>query len=396
VVEKFLVVPKEKIAANGDYNLSGERYREGAAQSQTYPSYPLSEVCDIFNGSTPSKQEPRYWDNGTVPWFTVEDIRKGGRIVEKTEKFVTDAGLNETSLKLLPKHSVLLCCTASVGEYAFTEIEVTTNQQFNGLVVNKAFAERLLPKFLFLISSRFKEELIRLSGKTAFNFVSVGTLKTIGIPLPPLEVQKEIVAEIEGYQKVINGARAVLDHYRPHIPIRPDWPSEQLGKLCMIRTGKKDVNSGNPAGKYPFFTCAREHTYSDVWSFDCEAILVAGNGDVGAVQYYQGKFEAYQRTYVLSDWVGVGGRYLYFCLDGPLKDTVSKLKQGNTMPYIKLGMLSEFQVPLPPLATQQAIVAEIEAEQALVAANRELITRFDKKIQATLARIWGEDEPAWG
>src|SRR6185369_2428032 len=122
-------------------------------QSRTYPSYPLSEVCDIFNGSTPSKQEPRYWNCGTVPWFTVEDIRKNGRIVESTEKFVTTEALNETSLKLLPKHSVLLCCTASVGEYAFTEIELTTNQQFNGLVVNRAFAERLLPKFLFLISS---------------------------------------------------------------------------------------------------------------------------------------------------------------------------------------------------------------------------------------------------
>jgi len=126
------IVAKEKIAANCTYNLSGERYREGAAKSQTYLSYPLSEVCDIFNGSTPSKQEPRYWENGTVPWFTVEDIRKSGRIIEKTEKFVTAEGLNETSLKLLPKHSVLLCCTASVGEYAFTEIEVTTNQQFNG------------------------------------------------------------------------------------------------------------------------------------------------------------------------------------------------------------------------------------------------------------------------
>lgn len=159
-----------------------------------------------------------------MPWFTIEDIRKGGRIIERTGKFVTDGALKETSLKLLPKHSVLLCCTASVGEYAFTEVEVTTNQQFNGLVVNRSFADRLLPKFLFFISSRFKEELIRLSGKTAFNFISVETLKSIQIPLPPLDVQKEIVAEIEGYQKVINGARAVLDNYRPHIPIHPDWP----------------------------------------------------------------------------------------------------------------------------------------------------------------------------
>ena len=65
-------------------------------------------------------------------------------------------------------------------------------------------------------------------------------------------------------------------------------------------------------------------------------------------------------------------------------------KQGNTMPYIKLGMLSEFSVAVPTLAEQQAIVAEIEAEQALVNANRELITRFEAKIQNTLSRIWGE------
>jgi restriction endonuclease S subunit len=220
--------------------------------------------------------------------------------------------------------------------------------------------------------------------------VGWSSFSELEIPLPPLEIQKEIVAEIEAYQKIINGARAILDNYRPHIPINPDWPASELGSLCSIKTGKKDVNSGNPDGQYPFFTCAREHTYSDVYSFDCEAILVAGNGDVGAVQYYEGKFEAYQRTYVLSDFKGIGGRLLYFALNGPLKETVSKQKQGNTMPYIKLGMLSEFPVPVPPLAEQQAIVAEIEAEQALVNANCKLITRFEAKIQTTLSRIWGD------
>ena len=146
-------------------------------------------------------------------------------------------GLSETSLKLLPKQTVLLCCTASIGEYAFTEIELTTNQQFNGLVVKKEFADRLLPKYLFLVASRFKDELIRLSGKTSFNFVSVGTLKTIQIPFPPLEIQKEIVAEIEGYQKVIDGARAVVENYKPHIPIDPEWPVDSLGNVCSTKSG---------------------------------------------------------------------------------------------------------------------------------------------------------------
>jgi restriction endonuclease S subunit len=84
-----------------------------------------------------------------------------------------------------------------VGEYAFTKIELTTNQQFNGLVVKESYRDKLLPEYLFYIASTFKAELIRLSGKTSFNFVSVSTLKTIKIPLPPLEVQEQIVAEIQ-------------------------------------------------------------------------------------------------------------------------------------------------------------------------------------------------------
>ena len=155
-----------------------------------------------------------------------------------------------------------------------------------------------------------------------------------------------------------------------------DYELRKLGDVCTIRTGKKDVNSGHENGEYPFFTCARKHTYSNEYSFDAEAILIAGNGDVGAVQYYSGKFEAYQRTYVLTDWVGIEGRYLYFLLSDRLKETVSKLKLGNTMPYIKLGMLTEFEIPLPPLKVQKEIVAEIEGYQKVINGARAVLDNY--------------------
>jgi type I restriction enzyme S subunit len=142
--------------------------------------------------------------------------------------------------------------------------------------------------------------------------------------------------------------------------MKKGWETRNLGDLCRIRTGKKDVNEGNPEGKFPFFTCAAEHTFSDNYSFDTEALLIAGNGDVGKVSYYNGKFEAYQRTYVLSDFTEVSPRFLYLILDGKLKDTVSKQKLGNTMPYIKVGMLTGFQLPVPPLAEQQRIVGLLD------------------------------------
>jgi type I restriction enzyme S subunit len=142
--------------------------------------------------------------------------------------------------------------------------------------------------------------------------------------------------------------------------MKKGWQIKTLGDICVIKTGKKDVNQGNPNGRFPFFTCAKEHTFSDSFSFDTEALLIAGNGDVGNVSYYNGKFEAYQRTYVLSGFENILPKFLFQILDGSLKASMSNQKLGNTMPYIKLGMLKEFEIPLPPLPEQQRIIAILD------------------------------------
>ncbi len=156
-------------------------------------------------------------------------------------------------------------------------------------------------------------------------------------------------------------------------------PHLKLGQVCDIKTGKKDVNQGNPEGEYPFFTCAARHTFSDEYSFDTEALLVAGNGNVGQVSYYKGKFEAYQRTYVLHNFKGVLAPYLYRLLDKRLSATVSRKKLGNTMPYIKIGMLTDFPVCVPTLATQLAISNALEdfADE-----NGRLIGILERKLAA--------------
>jgi restriction endonuclease S subunit len=210
-------------------------------------------------------------------------------------------------------------------------------------------------------------------------------------------VQREIVAEIEGYQKVIDGARAVLDNYRPHIPIHPDWPTICLGDVCDIKTGKLNSNAAVAGGAYPFFTCSKDVFQIDQYAFDCEAILLSGNNASGDfdVKHYRGKFNAYQRTYIITVKAEFLDRMTYGILKYILNANLLDLKQksiGGLTRYLTLGMITSIKLPLPPLATQQAIVAEIEAEQALVAANRELIARMETKIKAKLAEVWGEEK----
>jgi len=166
----------------------------------------LGDVCEIFNGSTPLKSKREFWDDGEINWFTISDIRKQGRNIKYTQQKITSEGFNSTSITLLPKKSVLLCCTASVGEYAITDVELTTNQQFNGLVVKEK--NKLFSEYLFHYSSTLKEKLLSKSGKATIDFVSMTKVKTIPIPLPPLTQQKQIVAILDKAFAAIDTAKA--------------------------------------------------------------------------------------------------------------------------------------------------------------------------------------------
>jgi len=180
----------------------------------------LGDLVDIFNGSTPSRGESKYWKDGQIPWFTIDDIRKQGRIINCTEQSITAEALKETSVKLLPCDTVLLCCTASLGEYAYANIKLTTNQQFNGLVIKDTCKNKIISKYLFWYSSLLKPELVRVSGKATFGYVSISTLKKIQISIPPLETQISITDRIENEQKLVEANRQLIALYEQKIKDR--------------------------------------------------------------------------------------------------------------------------------------------------------------------------------
>lgn len=188
-------------------------------------------------------------------------------------------------------------------------------------------------------------------------------------------VKREQIAESGDYN--LSGDRYLEVSSYEHA----DYPVVNLSDVASISTGKKDVNQGNAKGAYPFFTCAREHTYSDTYSYDTEALLIAGNGDVGNVKYYKGKFEAYQRTYILSDFNKIEPLYLYYILDTTLKPILEKQKLGNTMPYIKVGMLADYKIPLPPIEIQREIVAELDGYQKIIDAAGTIVKTYKPTIK---------------
>ena len=140
-----------------------------------------------------------------------------------------------------------------------------------------------------------------------------------------------------------------------------NWCWVKLSYIADIRTGRKDANYGNEDGEYYFFTCASEPIRCDDYSYDCKAILLAGNGDIGNISIYEGKFEAYQRTYIVETKENIITEYLYYYFKYRWVDYNNDKMFGTAIPYIRLGNLNEFEIPVTPLSEQQRIVEQIES-----------------------------------
>jgi len=126
----------------------------------------LGSLCEIVNGFTPYRKNSEFWDNGNIPWFTIDDVREQGRFITFTKQHITQNALGENSKRMIPPDSILLCCTASIGEYVYTKISLVTNQQFNGLVIKDM--EILNPKYLYFFVQTLKDTLTGVAG--GYNF----------------------------------------------------------------------------------------------------------------------------------------------------------------------------------------------------------------------------------
>lgn len=405
-----LVVPKEKIAVNGDYNLSGERYRENGT---TTSSFKLVPVERFLKGTVitvdPRSSPDEVFELLSIPAYDAgkPEILKGSEV--GSQKKLVEPG--DVLLSRIIPH-IRRAWVVQTNQVGLRQIASTEWIVFANTEIESRYLRHVIVSDPF--HAQFMQTITGVGGS-----LSRANPKAVGeicIPIPPLEVQKEIVAEIEGYQKVIDGARAVVDSYRPHIPIRPDWPMVHVGDVVQFISGltvsipeveseggipilainnvtedgrltleglrfiappQKTLNYVQKGDLLFNWRNGSKHLVGKTALFDLDGKYLFASFLLG-IRPEHGKADSRYLWHMLNMYRREG-RYMQF-----MRQNVNGLFNREELKFVK--------IPLPPLGTQQAIVAEMEEEQALVTANRELIRLLEKKIQAVLAHVWGEDE----
>ena len=253
---------------------------------------------------------------------------------------------------------------------------------FGGFVIRgkkKGDYNPLFINYLLQNSSSRKAIIVKGAGAQHYN-ISQEELEKIELYFPSIQEQEKIANLLSLLDKKIELQKRKVDAlkiYKKGLSKKlfsfNSIYEKKLGDLCSITTGKLDANAMSENGKYRFFTCAKEYYYINTYAFDTEALLISGNGAyVGYINYYKGKFNAYQRTYVL-DKFNEDIFYIKYFLDEflPLR-IFSEKKDGNT-PYIVLSTLSNMTIKFPDFNTQKIIV--------------NILSKLDKKINLSEERL---------
>ena len=410
---KGIVINRNKVAGDGEYSLAGERHRENISYTTEWPLAAIRDVAlEMKSGFACGTSNT---ESIGVPHIRPMNITERGTLTWDGLKSISEVDFKGRELYNLEPGDVLFNNTNSkelVGKTCFVTQGIPGGFS-NHITRIRAMKERCVPQFLALClhnawrGGAFLERSNKWIGQAGINLSSLGSFQ---IPLPPLSVQQEIVAEIEGYQRVIDGARAVVENYRPHIVVDPEWPVVALGDVCtdILSGGTPSTKiEGYWEGDIPWITSAdivnletakpRRYITQDAIKASATNLIRSGNvivvTRVGLGKLFKNGFDVCisqdSQRLILKE--GIDANYLVHILK-PRVETFQNVSRGSTIQGVTKKQLSEIQVPLPSLEVQEAIATELKTEQAMVEANRQLIERFEQKIQAAVGRVWGNVE----
>lgn len=335
----------------------------------------LGELLEFKNGINASKEQ---YGLG-VKFINVLDILNNEYIT--FDKIIGKVDIDQITLSkyavnygdiLFQRSSETREEVGTANVYLDNNSEVT----FGGFVIR---GKKIKDYFPIFVNKVLKNSIVRnqitskAGGSTRYN-VSQEILEDVLIPFPAIQEQEKISQVLMTWDEAIEKQEQLIEQEKEfkkgmmqkifsrelrfedeNRDNYPEWEYKKLGLLCNINTGKLDANAMIKNGKYRFYTCAREHYYINNFAFDTDALLISGNGaNVGYIHHYKGKFNAYQRTYVLDNFKE-NIIFIKYILNKDLKKRIKQEKnQGNT-PYIVLETLTGMKLNIPSLPEQEKI-----------------------------------------
>ncbi len=378
-----IAVERSRITENGDYNLSGDRYKDSIAKKQSkFDLVELSEVCDLYQPQTISASD--FKENGEYKVFGANGV------IGYYDKY------NHEDSEVL-----ITCRGATCGTINFSEPKswITGNA-----MVAKPIDNRINKRFLFHLLK--VSDLSSVITGAAQPQITRASLSPFKIPLPPVTVQLEIETKIEQYEKIVAGANQVVENYNPQIDIKPEWEMVELGSVCDFSQGIQvdlELQSKEYIDGYDVFLRIENYTqYSDDFRYipkelsknkyirKDEVVVVRYGASAGYVgRGFDGVLA--NNLFKVSPNEKITNDFLYFYLTSEyVQSYFKRITAGGAMPALSFKTVEVVQIPIIPIEEQNLIVSQIEKEQQLVKANKELIKIFEQKIKDEINKLWEE------
>lgn len=415
-VKKYKIanlVPKTKIAEGEEYNLSGSRYIETVDYSNCqWEMLKLEEVCHKITDGT--HRTPQYTSEG-VPFLRVTDLTQSN----DSKKFISIEEHNELIKRCKPeKGDILFSKNGTIGVAKTIDWDWEFSI-FVSLCLLKPKKDLLNSKYLeFLMNSNNVYNQATARSKTgAITNLHLVDIKTIKIPLPPLEIQEELVKELDAYQQVIDGAKKVVENWKPTIPINPAWEKVKLGDVCDFIRGpfggslKKEIfketgylvyeqyhaiNNDFSFGRY----FIDEDKYKEMKRFKvhAEELIISCSGTMGRIaiipeNYKDGIInQALLKLTVKQD--KLNNLYLKHILESDFfQQKYFRSQSGAAIQnVVSVKELKTIEIPLPSIEEQKEIVAKIKIEEQAIEQCKNLIKIHEEKIADKIKSIWCEED----
>ena len=311
---------------------------------------------------------------------------------------ISKTNIESSNLKRSKRNDVIIPCS---GETAI-DIAVARCIPFDNILLGGDLNIIRLHKddgafMAYQLNSKRKIDIAKLAQGVSVVHLYGENLKSIKTYNPCLQEQQKIVKllsmldeRIKVQNKIIEKLETLIKGIAQHC-IKESTSGNtyvKLGDICQITTGKLDANAQVDNGIYPFFTCAEQPFKIDSFAFDTEALLISGNGaNLGYINYYNGKFNAYQRTYVL-DIFSENIQYIKWALKVLLPKRIAIEKSSSNTPYIVLSTLSDLRLPIPNKSNQCHIAKLMQSLERKLSSQIALNGSYNKLKQYLLRQMF--------